>query len=64
MMHNHQPTIDARDTRLALGVALDVLEWLLVRDKKRLGPQDVAVLLKRIDLAQSVMEDEATTDGE
>jgi hypothetical protein len=58
-----QPAIDLRDTRLALGVALDTLEWLLIRDKPRLGPADVRVMLQRIDMARDVVRDESATDA-
>jgi hypothetical protein len=32
-----QPAIDTRDTRLALNVALDLIERILITDKKRWG---------------------------
>lgn len=55
---SNQPTIDIRDTRLALLSAFSVLEWILVREKKRLGPQDVTRMLKEIDVARSLLGDE------
>jgi hypothetical protein len=57
-----QPAIDLRDTRLALDVVLDTLEWLLIREKARLGPSDVRVMLSRIDLARSMLRDEDAGD--
>jgi hypothetical protein len=53
-----QPSVDLRDTRLALSTALDVLDWILVREKKRLGPQDVTFKLKEIELARALLMDE------
>jgi hypothetical protein len=57
-----QPAIDLRDTRLALGVVLDTLEWLLIREKARLGPADVRVMLQRIDMARDVVRDETESN--
>lgn len=49
-----------RDTRLAFHELADAVEWLLVREKKRLGEQDCKMLLKKIDLARMLLSD----DGE
>ena len=57
-MIGEQQTIDTRDTRIALRATLDIMEWLLVRDKKRLGEQDVRKMLGRIDLARLMVSDE------
>lgn len=50
------------DTRLALTSILNTLEWLLVRDKKRLGDQDVKAQLKEIDLLRMLLADEEVGD--
>jgi hypothetical protein len=52
-----------RDTRLALGVALDCIERILVTDKKRYGLPDVKKMLADIDLARSVLSDEESDGG-
>jgi hypothetical protein len=59
-----QPIVDMRDTRLALNVALDCIERILVTDKKRYGLPDVKKMLHDIELARSVLSDEDGNDGE
>jgi hypothetical protein len=58
-----QPIVDMRDTRLALNVALDCIERILVTDKKRYGLPDVRKMLADIDLARSVLSDEEPDGG-
>jgi hypothetical protein len=58
-----QPIIDLKDTRLALNVALDCIERILVTDKKRYGLPDVKKMLADIELARSVLSDEEPDDG-
>jgi hypothetical protein len=55
---------DVHDLRLALGTTLDLLEWLLVRDKKRLGDQDVKRKLNDIDLMRILLADDREEDRE
>jgi hypothetical protein len=50
------------DTRLVLSNLLNMFEWMLVRDKKRLGDQDVKNHLKEIDLLRALMSDEEAGD--
>lgn len=50
------------DTRLVLNTMLNMFEWLLVRDKKRLGDQDVKAQLKDVDLLRALLSDEETGD--
>jgi hypothetical protein len=54
-----QPAIDTRDTRLALGVALDLIERMLITDKKRWGLPDFKQMMTDLDLARSVLEEES-----
>jgi hypothetical protein len=54
-----QPTIDLRDTRLAVNEALDCIEWLLKHQRSAVPMH----LLRKIDLARSVLSDEESDDG-
>jgi hypothetical protein len=54
-----QPAIDTRDTRLALNVALDLIERMLITDKKRWGLPDFKQMMTDLDLARSVLEEES-----
>lgn len=47
-----------RDARLVLKTLIDLAEWQLVRDRKRLGPADVAEKLKDIDLMRDLLGDD------
>jgi hypothetical protein len=59
---SEQPAIDLRDTRLALGVVLDCVEYLIRRvDYDPLYRSDKE-MLKQIDLARSVLSDETERD--
>jgi hypothetical protein len=58
-----QPAIDTRDTRLALNVALDLIERILITDKKRWGLPDFKQMMNDLDLARSVLSDEECNDG-
>jgi hypothetical protein len=57
-----QPAIDTRDTRLALNVALDLIERMLITDKKRWGLPDFKQMMTDLDLARSVLSDEDDGD--
>jgi hypothetical protein len=59
-----QPAIDTRDTRLALGVALDLIERMLITDKKRWGLPDFKQMMTDLDLARSVLSDEDCDEAE
>lgn len=45
------------DLTIALRSTLSMIEWILVRDKKRLGDQDVKKHLKEIDLLRVLLSD-------
>lgn len=47
---------DTTDHTIALRTTLDILQWMLVRDKQRLGDQDVKKHLKDIDLVRMLLE--------
>lgn len=49
------------DLTLALNKTLDIVEWLIVRDKKRLGDQDVKKHLNDIDLVRILLSEEQET---
>lgn len=51
-------TADTTDIAIALRTTLNILQWMLVRDKKRLGDQDVKKYLKDIDLVRMLLEDD------
>lgn len=50
--------MENNDLTLALRNTLDIVEWMLVRDKKRLGDADVVKHLKTIDLTRMLLEEE------
>lgn len=52
-------TADLTDTRIALRNLYGIVQWLLVRDKKRLGDQDVKKMLREIDLNLMLLSDES-----
>jgi hypothetical protein len=57
---SEQPAIDLRDTRLALGVALNLIERLVVMGGFPLPAVDS--MLKDVSLARSVLSDETERD--
>jgi hypothetical protein len=61
---SEQPARDTRDTRLALNVALDLIERILITDKKRWGLPDFKQMMNDLDLARSVLSDEECNDAE
>ena len=55
-------TPDLTDTRIALRNLYGIVQWLLVRDKKRLGDQDVKKMLKEIDLNLMLLSEDEIDD--
>lgn len=49
---------DLKDLRNAITILLDTVEWLIVRDAKRLGDKDTKRMLHDIDLAHALCEDD------
>ncbi len=49
---------DLKDLRNAITILADTVEWMIVRDSKRLGEKDTKRLLHEIDLAHALCEDD------
>ena len=56
--HLEELDSDIRANTLALLSLTSIIEWVLVRDKKRLGDKDVTEKLKEIDLVKALLSDD------